>query len=267
MSADSRRRRRRSRGGSSLAGDPLDLFLDAITNALGVIMFILLMVVLFGRADEAPGQSDAVEQARKLDEQARSLEAQVAALPPAGDPELERRWKQAQERIAVAERETAPLRPELERTRREAADASKRIEELSKELERLAAKADEIAARPRPAGGFVRLSRLDADARDAVYLGLASGRLAVLPVTPASTEITAPADGTAVRDASTAKAAVEAALAGVDPKARRVELVVWQGAFREAKLVEQALIDAGFSINAMPVEAGKALGVGISGSQ
>ena len=268
MSADARRRRRRSRGGSSLAGDPLDLFLDAITNALGVIMFILLMVVLFGRADEPAKPSEAIEQARRLQEDVRRLEEQVAALPPAGDPELERRWKEAMERIAVAERETAPLRPELDRTRRETEDLAKRLEERRKELDRLAARIEAVAATPRPVGGFIRLSRLDtSDAREPLCLGLAGGRLALLSLTAETVQVTAPTDGTAVRDAGTAKAAVEALLAGADPKARRVELIVWQGAFREAKLVEQALIEAGFAINAIPVEAGKALGAGTSGSQ
>ena len=74
MSAGGRRRRRRGHKSSSLAGDPLDLFLDAITNALGVIMFILLMVVLFGRASDSKSDVTApsaveVREARDLEEQ------------------------------------------------------------------------------------------------------------------------------------------------------------------------------------------------------
>ena len=148
------------------------------------------------------------------------------------------------------------------------AEQAKRLEERRKELDRLAARIEAVAATPRPVGGFIRLSRLDtSDAREPLCLGLAGGRLALLSLTAETVQVTAPADGTAVRDAGTAKAAVEVLLAGADPKARRVELIVWQGAFREAKLVEQALIEAGFAINAIPVEAGKALGAGTSGSQ
>jgi hypothetical protein len=264
----SRRRRRRSRSGSSLAGDPLDLFLDAITNALGVIMFILLMVVLFGRADEAPSPSKAIAEAKRMQEEVDRLAQEAGSLPPAGDPEMERRLKEAIERTAAAERVTATVRPEAERVAREAAEAVARAEESRRELERLAARLEVLAKAIRPPGGFIRLSRLDtADRRPAEYLAIASGRLSKLAVTAETAEIRAPADGIQVRDAAGAAAAVKALLEGVDPKARRVELVAWQGSFREAKLVEQALIDAGFGINAIPVEAGKALGGGKSGVQ
>lgn len=102
MSAGGRRRRRGGRRSASLAGDPLDLFLDAITNALGVIMFILLMVVLFGRASDTPQpatEASEVREAQELERQVRDLQARLDALPPAGDPELAARWKAAMDRL------------------------------------------------------------------------------------------------------------------------------------------------------------------------
>lgn len=256
-----RRRRRRSRGGSSLAGDPLDLFLDAITNALGVIMFILLMVVLFGRADEVPSPAKSIAEARRLQEEVERLAREVESLPPAGDPEMERRLREALERIAAAERATAAARPEAERAAREAAEAVAREQESRRELERLATKLEVLAKAIRPPGGFIRLSRLDtSDRRAPEFLGIAAGRIDKLPVTAATTEVRAPEGGIQVRDAAGAGAAVRTLLEGVDPKARRIELLVWQGSFREGRLVEEALIEAGFGLNAMPIEAGKALG-------
>ena len=87
MSAGGRRRRRGGRKSSSLAGDPLDLFLDAITNALGVIMFILLMVVLFGRASDSKSDAAAptkaeVREARDLEDKRQQMQAKLDALPP-----------------------------------------------------------------------------------------------------------------------------------------------------------------------------------------
>lgn len=268
MSAGRRRRRRGSRGGSSLAGDPLDLFLDAITNALGVVMFILLMVVLFGRAaEEAPAQDRAAVEV--LERSVRELRERLAALPPAGDPELERRWRDAMSRIAEAGAAVAALRPEVERLRAEARSLSDAVAEARRELERASAKADAAeAAAPRAPSGFVRLSRLvAADGRDPVCMALAGGRLSRPAIDGADTELTAPRDGIAVADAAAAVAAVKALLAATDPARERVELVVWQDSFRESKLVEQALMDAGFGINAIPVESGKALRVGPSGVQ
>ncbi|MFM9180438.1 MAG: hypothetical protein ACKOV8_04200, partial [Phycisphaerales bacterium] len=96
-----RRRRTRRRRASALAGDPLDLFLDAITNALGVIMFILLMVVIFGRAGEekSPEPRPDLREVQQLEERRQELLAKIQALPPAGDPELAARWKAALERV------------------------------------------------------------------------------------------------------------------------------------------------------------------------
>ena len=47
------RRRRRIHRSTSMAGDPLDLFQHAMTNARGVIMFVMLMMALFGQASDA----------------------------------------------------------------------------------------------------------------------------------------------------------------------------------------------------------------------
>ena len=269
MSSGRRRRRRGSKGGSSLAGDPLDLFLDAITNALGVIMFILLMVVLFGRAAEEAPTAESSAEVAKLGGSVKELRERLAALPPAGDPELERRWKDAMSRIATAGSAIAPLRPEVERLREEAKALSQAQADARRELERVSAKAAAAeAATPRAPSGFVRLSRLDsADARKPVCLAIAGGRLSRPMLEDNAAEITAPRDGIAVGDAAAAAAALKALLPKVDSARERIELVVWQDSFRESKLVEQALMEAGFGINAIPVETGKSLGAGQSGVQ
>lgn len=269
--AGGRRRRRRGRRGGSLAGDPLDLFLDAITNALGVIMFILLMVVLFGRASDAPAPSaptsaDAAE-ARRLEERLRELQARIDALPPAGDPELAARWKAAMERVPRLEEELLQAQAEVERATRDAEDARTRLEEARQSAERLAA---ESAAKPRSARaptGFVRVSRFQQDARKSVILTLSDGKLSRFRATAETREISAPSAGTPVPDAQGAAEAVRRALDGFQPATHRVELLVWEGSFRQAKLVEQALLDLGFDSNPLPVRAGTSIQSGAGGVQ
>ena len=255
-----RRRRRSSRSGGSLAGDPMDLFLDAITNALGVIMFILLMVVIFGRAGDAPDPTAASEaEVQALRNKVKDLEARLDAMPPRGDPDLAARYRAARERFEKSEAEVAELRSRLQAARDElaaAASAVRQQETIVKQLE---------TATPMPvkAGrggvGFIRVSRFTADSRKPVHLLLNDGKLQRQRLTAADKRVAPPADGAPVPDEGTATALVREMLADSAPADQRVEILVWSGSFREAKLVEKALLQLGFDWNILPIPAGQSI--------
>ncbi len=266
-----RRRRRGSRKGASLAGDPLDLFLDAITNALGVIMFILLMVVLFGRATDSPAETKEtqaeVRELERLREELRDLEAKLAALPPAGDPELAARWKAASERLPQAEQEVDRLKADTRKAEQDSLAAAAALAEDRKSIERLTAEAEKVQQSAKAPTGFVRVSRFQQDNRKSVILTLAGGKLSRFRATADTKEISAPKTGSDVSDAAAAAEAVAKLLDGYLPTTHRVELLVWEGSFRQAKLVEQAILDRGFDSNPLPVRAGTSIQSGTGGVQ
>jgi hypothetical protein len=271
VSAGGRRRRRGGRKAASLAGDPLDLFLDAITNALGVIMFILLMVVLFGRASDAP-QSPAEQAAEateveRLESQVRELQAKVDALPPRGDPELAARWKAAMERLPAMEQEVAALKSARRRDEQDALAAEARLANDRKTIERMTTELASVQQATRAPTGFVRISRFQQDPRKAVILAVADGRVSRIRATKETKSISAPTAGTPITDQASADAAVRSLLAEFQPSTHRVELLVWEGSFMQAKLAENAIEDLRFDSNPIPVRAGTALEPGAGGVQ
>ena len=272
MSAGGRRRRRGGRKSSSLAGDPLDLFLDAITNALGVVMFILLMVVLFGRASDSQSDASApnaaeVREARDLEEKRQQMQAKLDALPPAGDPELNARWNAANKQFQKLEDELIELLSEAQRREADASAAAVKLAELRKVLGKVTAEASKKPEIVTPPSGFVRVSRFQQDPRKPVTLLLSGGQLSRFRPTAETKEISAPASGFAVSNAVSATQGVIQALDGFLPATYRVDLFVWEGSFAQAKMVEQALLDLGFDSNTLPARAGTSIQSGISGVQ
>ena len=272
MSAGGRRRRRGGRKSSSLAGDPLDLFLDAITNALGVVMFILLMVVLFGRASDSQSETAApnaaeVREARDLEEKRQQLQAKLDALPPAGDPELNARWNAANKAFQKLEEELVELLSEAQRREADASAAAAILAELRKVLEKVTAEASTKSESATPPSGFVRVSRFQQDQRKSVILLLSGGKLSRFRATAETKEISAPTSGFAVSNGVSAAEGVSRALDGFQPATYRVELLVWEGSFAQGKMVEQALLDLGFDSNPLPVRAGTSVQSGTGGVQ
>ena len=265
-----RRRRRGRRKSASMAGDPLDLFLDAITNALGVVMFILLMVVLFGRAGAEPAPVPPTQEAelRELEEEERKLQLQVQALPPTGDPELAARWKAAMQAVQRLEEEREPLLATARSTDAKVADASALLAEDLRTVERLVSQVREAKDKVRSsASGFIRVSRFQTDKRPAALLALNGGRLSRIRVTADTKQVLPPGGGSDVRDAASAKAAVESLLRDAPAGTYRVELLVWEGSFDSAKRVEAALLELGYDTNPMPAPAGAPVTPGAGGVQ
>jgi hypothetical protein len=253
-----------------MAGDPLDLFLDAITNALGVVMFILLMVVLFGRAGAEPAPVPPTQEAelRELEEEERKLQLQVQALPPTGDPELAARWKAAMQAVQRLEEELDPMLATARSTDAKVADASALLAEDLRTLERLVSQVREAQDKVRSsASGFIRVSRFQTDKRPAALLALNGGRLSRIRVTADTKQVLPPGGGSDVRDAVSAKAAVESLLRDAPAGTYRVELLVWAGSFDSAKRVEAALLELGYDTNPMPAPAGAPFTPGAGGVQ
>jgi hypothetical protein len=253
-----------------MAGDPLDLFLDAITNALGVVMFILLMVVLFGRAGAEPAPVPPTQEAelRELEEEERKLQLQVQALPPTGDPELAARWKAAMQAVQRLEEELDPMLATARSTDAKVADASALLAEDLRTLERLVSQVREAKDKVRSsASGFIRVSRFQTDKRPAALLALNGGRLSRIRVTADTKQVLPPGGGSDVRDAVSAKAAVESLLRDAPAGTYRVELLVWAGSFDSAKRVEAALLELGYDTNPMPAPAGAPFTPGAGGVQ
>lgn len=253
-----------------MATDAMDLLLDAITDTLGVVMFTLLMVVLFGRAERAVEILDSrvADQVQTLRAEFDALAAEVAALPPPGDPELARRWRAALERIDATQPQVDSLRQEVLRhtarraaVRADIAEAERTVEQARTEVATL-----ERHVRAKTSH-FVRVSRFQQDARTPVHLAVSGGRVARLRVTRGVTELAPPQSGDIVTDLTGVRIALQSLLHDVAPATHRVELVVWADSFEQAKVVEQALLDMGYDTNPLPVETGATLKPGTGGVQ
>lgn len=248
----------------------MDLFLDAITNTLGVVMFVLLMVVLFGRAEPEPREpnSPLAAEVRQLREQRDQLAAQVAALPPAGDPQLVQRWRAAMQAVSQVQPDLTRLQRELVERTEAVATAERTLAERREALRELQARVADAVQRARTAStDLVRVSRFRQDARTPVLMAVSRGALSLLRVTADTAQVAPPTGGEPVPDAAAAQAAVRVLLAGTAPGTHRIELAVWADSFAAAKLVEAALIEQGYDTNPLPIPTGQGLKAGTGGVQ
>jgi hypothetical protein len=229
------------------------------------------MMALFGQASDAVVKVtvsvlETAEKARKLADERDDLQRRVAAMPPVGDPELSARYLAALDRLRKDEAELDERRAAVRRREEELAKLRDAIEQATKARDAALALVPKNAA-PRPPSAFVRVSRFQQDKRSAVILTLAGGKLGRFRATQETKSIPAPATGIPVTDAASAAEAVRKLLDGFQPSTHRVELLVWEGSFLEAKMVEQAILDLGFDSNPEPAKAGAAVTPGTGGVQ
>ena len=265
------RRRRRIHRSTSMAGDPLDLFQHAMTNARGVIMFVMLLMALFGQASDAAVVMTASvvevnERIRQLQQERDELQKRIAALPPQGDPELAARYKAAMEQLRAQQAKLDAALAAKPRNQEEEEALKKRLEAA------LAARASATAAAkrvapPEASQNFVRLSRFQADARRSVILAVSEGKLSRVRATSATDKISAPTTGTRITTVSQARGELQELLDGFPSATYRVELLVWEGSFSQAKMVEQALLEMGYDSNPIPLRSGQAIAPGVGGVQ
>ena len=98
--------------------------------------------------------------------------------------------------------------------------------------------------------------------------------VAALPVvfgnydpTSATDKISAPTTGTRITTVSQARGELQELLDGFPSATYRVELLVWEGSFAQAKMVEQALLEMGYDSNPIPLRSGQAIAPGVGGVQ
>lgn len=278
----SRRRRRSKRRKGANTTDAFELFLDALCNALGVIMFILLCLVVFAKSpdgDEEQLDAEAmiaqIEQIQaeevKIEAQLTAVLAALAALPPAGDPELVRRQ---QEVLAQLEQAREKRLIDLEAVKKQRARIAAVVESLVLLAEKVAsleaerAKLDAKRAAQFEVVQFVRISRWHADARDPVLLLCSNGRVSEAhPPEPGKAILEPGEEGVAVTDPATAQQAFDQFFKTKSPRDIRAEVVVWPSGFAAYKLLERIIIEKKFAINPLPVPAGGSIQEGIGGAQ
>ncbi|MBM4111841.1 MAG: hypothetical protein FJ253_00450 [Phycisphaerae bacterium] len=260
--------------------DAFDLFLDALANTLGVVMFIALMVVLFAAPPERPERTrddppsvdpDEARQVRALLAQAAEFERMLASAPLEGDPVLRARAEalldemhRQREEISRALSDTAEAADEVARLSNERERARRETQSLDERRRSVEQRIAEAAA----TSSFVRVSRFRDDPRTPVLLLLSKGALERAVPAPNERRIL-PGSRTPreIRSVESARDALDSLLTGVSPATHRIEVGVWNDSFAEYKLLERQLIDRGFDLNPLPVRAGDALESGAGGVQ
>lgn len=272
----SRRRRRRRRRSGTNSSDAFDLFLDALCNALGVVMFIMLMVVIFTKSadqiEKVINPQEAAEEITRLESEAQQLEQKLtevlsalASLPTIGDPKLIERWESAAKKLEEShermrsESDTAQeIRKQFSARRKAQSALQERESALERSIESLArARTDK-----RGAIQFIRLARLRWDSRpNVVQILCADGRVAAAQFAGNGQRISEPkGSGTLVNDDKSAQAVFQEIFAGKSPADYRVEIVIWPSGFSSYKLLEKVIVDAKFAINPIPVPTGQTMG-------
>lgn len=275
-----RRRRRPAPESGRLVEDAFDLFLDALANTFGVVMFLALMIVIFSppmRVESRGAASSEVREAARvaaLLRDAATLETEIEALPPAGDPALAARLAELDREIAAAREELSALIDALaERAdavraaRREAREHLERARELTAQR----AEVERRLATTPTTTSFVRVSRFRDDARDAILLFVAEGGVERVDLAPGQTQVVPGGPGSTTRRGlatmEDARAAVDALLRGTTPARHRIEVGVWADSFAEYKRLERVLVERGFDLNPLPLRTGAALDSGSGGIQ
>ena len=259
---------RRGRKGGSIGTDPFGLFLDALCNTLGVVMLLLMVILIFSKADGAQPDPKAAE-AKAVELERTALDAErelqgllesLSKLPPGGDPALVARWnallaegERLRTRRAALQQSVSDIRQALEARRRELedADARKRVVD---------AQAAALAAKQSSTPDFIRLSRFRPDSRASVKLGVAFGHVSAIEVNP-MIGAEAPAQGMPLASDADAAAAIAALIGQRMPGEIRLEVAVWADSFGAYKRLERALVERGYAINPIPIEVGNRVGV------
>ena len=274
MSALRRRRRRRRTGTTS--SDAFDLFLDALCNALGVIMFIMLVVVIFTKSadkDEKPiDPKAAAEEIARLETEAQKLElklfsviAALSSLPTVGDPTLLEKWKVAtknleatHERMRSEAEASQIIRKQLGTRQGAKSELQEKKDAIEMTIEALA----QARTSKRGAVQFIRLARLRWDSHPKfVQILCAGGRVSPANFTVKGQRFFEPVGiGTIVTDDKSAQQVFNQLFAGKSPNDYRVEVVVWPSGFSAFKKLEKIIIESKFSINPIPVPVGDSMG-------
>ena len=266
---------KRGRKGGSIGTDPFGLFLDALCNTLGVVMLVLMCILVFSKDGEGESDPKATEAeairleaiAAELEQELRGALEAVSKLPPAGDPALVGRWNQL---LAEGERvrdKTATLRESIAAIRKELERRSSELAEIALRLREMEAKVSSIALASPAEDNFIRLSRFRTDARAPLLLAVSGGRVSAPALAPGARELAPPKGGLPLVADSDAVAAVDQLVGTRTPGEIRIEVAVWSDSFGGYKKLERLLVERGYAINPLPVQAGESLKAGVGGAQ
>ncbi|MEM9752061.1 MAG: hypothetical protein AAF916_01600 [Planctomycetota bacterium] len=254
--------------------DALDLFLDAISNVFGGILFIALaVVVLLQFTVPTPAQPETVA----AEVPSVSLPADLAALlaeEQNEDFESTEQLTRLREAIAVQREALIKVQADLNAAQRDAqqsADQLREAERLTAEQQRTLAEArDTLEALRRRPTQRVRAARFRPSAKQEVPL-MVSGHRIVRPLTDtgdveraslqldadAQTARPAPGAGVPIPTGPAGDAAVTRLLASLNPQTHYLNAAVWPTGFDAARRLRDAAIDLGFEFTLTPVPNGQ----------
>ncbi|MEM7577434.1 MAG: hypothetical protein AAF328_08165 [Planctomycetota bacterium] len=267
--------RRRAR---ELDDDALDLFLDAISNVFGGILFIALAVVVLLQftvptPDVVPLDPEAVVEPAQAAAMPEALEALMLleTLPGDGDlvieaAELSDVIQSELQALARLQNAQAPLRAEAKQAETQSKEAQKDAAQVEQAWVEAQRELERLQSRPTQR---VRAARFRPSAKQEVPLMVAAGRV-IRPMTaegsanPAVLRIDAetqtarpaPGAGTAIEMGQAGDAALTRLLASLDAQRQFLNVAVWPDGFDAARRLRDAAIDLGFEFTLTPVPAG-----------
>ncbi|MEM1445591.1 MAG: hypothetical protein AAGF84_06010 [Planctomycetota bacterium] len=257
--------------------DALDLFLDAISNVFGGILFIALAVVVLLQFT-VPKPAEDVE----------LVEVQTAAATSNSDPlEAIRASDLTQDEIEVATQHAVLIerldeqREQLRRLQSIQTQQQTTLEQASDQLRETQRQHDALrrelleaqqtldALRTRPTQR-VRAARFRPSAKAEVPLMVAAGRVlrpmnadgsvdssAVRIDSPKQTARPNPQAGTPIPDGAAGDAALTRLLASLDPQRHYLNAAVWPDGFDAARRLRDTAIDLGFEFTLTPIPEGQ----------
>ncbi len=279
-----------SRYRSDNTEDALDLFLDAISNAFGGILFIALaVVILLQFTVPMPTEVEASEPVVTASQDSAGLDSEIASLESllAGfaDQPVEKSGDEVFfEHADLLKNQVKRTTEELDALEARQAAASLALKEdrahlslLGEELLEVEAALKEAQRRP---PDRVRAERFRETAKIEVPVMLKAGRLvevlkfaadgsaagantAALRI-DASAQRTEPAPGAGalVAAGEPGKQQVTAVLAGFDPERHYLAIAVWPDSFAAAALLRDVAIEMGFDFGLTPIPGGQGVPFG-----
>ncbi len=263
--------------------DALELFLDAISNAFGGVVFIAIVVVILLQFSTAtPVQTEVLADPALVVSQltAEELEAEIATLEAlvaeqgATDDTGTRPEPRPPRDTDVLEQELAELREVLQETRRAVqvleSERRQEAEQLALLHEQLLEVQEQVEATPQPPTEHRRVGRFrQTDKREVPVMVHDGGRL--LPVLGAGGGIDTaslvvdaasqsarprPGAGVWVTDDAAGRRQVAVFLGGRDPARDFIAIAVWPDSFEAATRLRDAAIEMGFDYGLTPVPTG-----------
>ena len=287
------------RGATRDSMDALELFLDALSNAFGGILFIALLVCVKLQFSKALPLVDPQEVERlgsvrdelnndveNLLEEHRNLTRQINSMPKTDNLRVARYRSLVEEREKQRQRsmnrqmEERELETELAKLKRQQAASANRDSRLEREMRRARNKLEDAE---RKDALIVRLPRAHDTESEPVPVLLGGGRLRFVleydkdgipqklnerDVEMRNGIVTPKPDrGLVIGASEDSRLAFEEQMARFDPSSRYLDIFVWDDSFSSFELIREWLGRGGFEHNVSLLKQGDAIVVGRSGKK